>query len=274
MTSRRISSGYVETGWGQVHYRRSGETGPWVALFHESPLSSRAFERVLPLIGASCRAVAFDTPGYGASDTPPADGFEIPDYSQILGEAMAALGLTRPVLGGVHTGASLAVEATRSAPGGASGLVLSGVPLFSPQERADFLASWTPQVPTETPEAPFTWAVERYRRIYGDGTPAGQVHLAVVELLRVADRYDWAYRAAFRHDPAPALAAFDGPVLLLDAEHDMLADKDPLALATAQDARLVVVPGISGQPHLRTPERYATEVAAFAATCCGQDGCA
>ena len=271
MSSGRIGSGYVDTRWGQVHYRRSGETGPWVGLFHESPLSSRAFEQVLPLLGGSCRAVAFDTPGYGASDPPPADGFEIPDYSQVLGEAMAALGMTRPVLGGVHTGASLVIEAAPHAPGGAAGLVLSGVPLFTAQERADFLASWTPQVPRDTPEAPFTWGVERYRRIYGEGTPPEMVHLAVVELLRVADRYDWAYRAAFRHDPGPTLAAFAGPVLLLDAEHDMLADKDPVALATAQDARLVVVPGISGQPHLRTPDRYAEEVRAFAAAAGGKD---
>ncbi len=272
MSARRISGGYVDTRWGQVHYRRAGETGPWVALFHESPLSSRAFEKVLPLLGASCRAVAFDTPGYGASDPPPADGFEIPDYSEVLGEAMAGLGMTRPVLGGVHTGASLAVEAAPHSPGGASGLVLSGVPLFTDEERAAFLASWTPAVPGETPSAPFSWGVERYLRIYGQDAPAEMVHLAVVELLRVADRYDWAYRAAFRHDPGPTLAAFAGPVLLLDAQHDMLADKDPVALATAQDARLVVVPGITGQPHLRTPGRYAEEVAAFAAATSGKDG--
>lgn len=272
MSSRRTAGGYVTTRWGQVHYRTCGDAGPWIALFHESPLSSRAFDRVLPLLGGSCRAVAFDTPGYGASDSPPADGVEIPDYARVLGEAMTAVGMHRPLLGGVHTGASLAIEAAPHAPGGAAGLVLSGVPLFTTEERAEFLRSWTPQVPLDTPDAPFTWGVERYRRIYGEDTPAEMVHLAVTELLRVPDRYDWAYRAAFRHDPGPTLAAFAGPVLLLDAEHDMLADKDPVALATARDARLVVVPGITGQPHLRAPARYAQEVAAFAVAAGGRDG--
>jgi pimeloyl-ACP methyl ester carboxylesterase len=269
--SARVTGGYVDGRWGQVHYRASGTSGPWIGLFHESPLSARAFEAVLPLLGRSCRVVAFDTPGYGASDPPPADGFEIPDYAETLGEAITALGMRGAVLGGVHTGASIAVEAARYVPGGAAGLVLSGVPLFTPEERADFLAGWTPQVPLDTPEAPFTWAVERYRRIYGADASPGMVQTAAVELLRVADRYDWAYRAAFRHDPAPSLAAFAGPVLLLDAEHDLLADKDPVALGLATDARLVVVDGIPGQPHIRTPERYARELTAFALTTCDEE---
>ncbi len=259
----QVTAGYVNARWGQVHYRISGTTGPWVALFHESPLSSNAFGQVLPLLGASYRVVAFDTPGYGASDPPPSDAFEIPDYAEVLGEAMTVLGMTRPVLGGVHTGASLAVEAVTTAPGGAAGLVLSGVPLFTPEERADFLAYWTPQVPIDSSGTQFEWAVERYRGIYGADVPAWMLHRAVLDLLRVAERYDWAYRAAFRHDPARSLEAFDGPVLLLAAQFDMLADKDPIALQDAQDARLVIVEGLTGQPHLRDPERYAAEFAAF-----------
>ncbi len=258
-----VNAGYVDSTWGKLHYRASGTNGPWVALFHESPLSSTAFDRVLPLLGSSFRAVAFDTPGYGASDPPPSDGFEIPAYAEVLGEAMVALGVTRPVLGGVHTGASIAVEAAAHSPGGAAGLVLSGVPLFSPDERADFLSNWTPQVPVDATGSQFAWAVERYRRIYGDDVPAWMLHRAVIDLLSVSDRYDWAYRAAFRHDPAASLAAFEGPVLLLDAEFDMLIAKDRIALCCARDARLVAVAGLAGQPHLRAPDRYAAEFGAF-----------
>lgn len=179
--------------------------------------------------------------------------------------------MTRPVLGGVHTGASIAIEAAQHSPAGAAGLVLSGVPLSTSVERADFLASWTPQVPIDASGSQFAWAVERYRRIYGADVPAWMLHLAVVELLRVPDHYGWAYRAAFRHDPRPPLAGFDGPVLLLDAEHDMLSDKDKVALDCARDARLVIVEGIDGQPQMRTPERYVTEFASFVAGL-GQDG--
>lgn len=262
-TGQPVTAGYVDARWGQVHYRTSGTSGPWVALFHESPLSSDAFDRVLPLLGASCRVVAFDTPGYGASDPPPSNIYEIPDYAEVLAEAMTALGMHRPVLGGVHTGSSIAIEAARHAPGGAAGLVLSGLCLFSPEERADRLATWMPAVPQDVDGAQFRWGVQRYRSIYGDDVPVWVLNRAVLDVVRVADRYDWAYRGAFRHDPSTALAAYGGPVLLLNAEFDSLAAHDRPGLELARDGRLVVIEGLAGHPHMRAPDRYAAEFAAF-----------
>ncbi|WP_165950382.1 alpha/beta hydrolase [Actinomadura sp. GC306] len=259
--SPRTKGGYADTDWGRVHYLINGDSGPWIALFHESPLSSRVYERVLPLLGRSARAVAFDTPGYGASDPPPGPDFEIPDYAGMLAQAAAGIGMARPVLGGVHTGASLAIATAAHLP--AAGLVLSGVPLFDADERADFLANWTPPAPVDGTGSQFAWAVERYLRIWGADVPPDMLHLAVTELMRVAGRYEWGYRAAFRYDPSDALAAADVPVLLLDAEFDMLAAKDALAMELARDARLTVLPGLPGQPHLRSPDRYASALLEF-----------
>ncbi|OLT37675.1 hypothetical protein BJF79_29190 [Actinomadura sp. CNU-125] len=256
-----MRSGYVDTDWGQVHYRAAGDSGPWIGLFHESPLSSRVFEKVLPLLGAHARAVAFDTPGYGSSDPPPGPGFEIPEYGRILAQAAARAGLERPVLGGVHSGASLALAAAAHLP--AAGLVLSGVPLFTAEERARFISGWTPEAPLDARGSQFGWAVERYLRTWGPDLPPDLLHLAVVELMRVADRYEWGYQAAFRHDPADALAALEPPVLLLNAEFDVLAAKDATALELARDARLVVLPGLPGQPHLRAPADFAAALLTF-----------
>lgn len=251
-----VHCGYVESDWGQVHYRRSGKSGPWVVMFHESPLSSLVFEGVLVALGSSVRAIAFDTPGYGASAPPPNDGVEIPEYAQVLARAIEALDVTNPILGGVHTGASLAIATAHALTAGCGGLVLSGVPLFTEQERADYLADWTPPIPFDVEGNQFAWAVERYRRIWPDLT-AKMLHLAVVELLRSGPRYDWAYRAAFRYDPSEQLRRADAPILLLDAEFDLLAEKDEVALTIRSDAELVVLPGLAGQPHLRDPEQYA-----------------
>jgi pimeloyl-ACP methyl ester carboxylesterase len=259
----RTSGGYVDTEWGQVHYRRNGDRGPWIGLFHESPLSSRVYEAVLPMLGEHARVVAFDTPGYGASDAPPHRHVELPDYARVLAQAVLGLGMERPVLGGVHTGASLAIEIGAHLPCGADGLVLSGVPLLSSEERASFLARWTPEVPIDGQGSQFAWGMERYHGIYGKDAPAELIHLAVVELMRIPHQYDWAYQAAFRHDPSASLTAATCPVLLLDAEADLLADKDSLALELAQNARLVTLPGLPGQPHLRAPEDYVTEFLAF-----------
>jgi pimeloyl-ACP methyl ester carboxylesterase len=256
-----VRGGYVDGEWGQVHYRRSGEAGPWIALFHESPLSSVVYERVLPLLGERMRAVAFDTPGYGASSPPGGAGQEIPDYARVLSGAAAALGMERPVLAGVHTGASIAIAASAFIESG--GLVLTGIPLYTPEERLRFLADYAPPLVPDEAGSQFAWAIARYRRIWGPDLPADLLHLAVAELMRAGTRYRWGYHAAFRFDPAPQLQAFDGPVLLLDAEFDALADKDPLAMELARDARLAVLEGLPGQPHLRQPDRYAELVFGF-----------
>ncbi|GGM46126.1 alpha/beta fold hydrolase [Dactylosporangium sucinum] len=259
----RTRGGYVDSEWGQVHFRTAGDTGPWIGLFHESPLSSQVYEQVLPLLAGQARVVAFDTPGYGASDAPPRAGFEIPDYARVLARAAAAIGMENAVFGGVHTGASIAIEMAHAFDRGVAGLVLSGVALFSDEERARYIAAWTPEVPFDAEGAQFAWAVERYRRIWPGLSPQ-MLQVGVVEVMRVAARYDWGYQAAFRHDPAAPLAAVAAPVLLLDAELDLLADKDPVALALARDARLVTLPGLRGQPHLRAPHDYARELLAFA----------
>lgn len=257
-----MQAGYVDGPWGQVHYRTSGASGPWVVLFHESPLSSVVWEKVMDHLGDEVRVLAFDTPGYGASAPPPGPATEIPEYAAVLAAATEALGATDVVFCGLHTGASLAIEAARVFTAGCRGVVLSGVALYDEDERAEHLSGWAPDVAKDLDGSQFEWALERYRRIW-PGLDEEMLHLAVLEALRVLPRYHWGYRAAFRHDPAEPLAALDVPVLLLDAEFDLLADKDEKALALAKDARLVVLPGLHGQPHLRAPREYAAHLAAF-----------
>jgi pimeloyl-ACP methyl ester carboxylesterase len=258
----RLRRTYVDTAWGQVHCTASGDHGPWIALFHESPLSGVVWHDVLSELAPHARAVAFDTPGYGSSDPAPSRDHDIPEYADRLAEAITAYGMEAPVLCGSHTGASLAVEvAARVA--GVPGVVLSGLPLYDAAERAAHVEGWTPPVPIDLDGSQFRWAVERYQRNWPDLTPQ-LLHTAVTQLMRVAERYDWGYQAVFRHDAEVPLAALDVPVLLLTPERDMLADKDPWAMRVARDARQVVLPGLPGQGYLRDPASYARELLTFA----------
>lgn len=257
---------YAAGLWGQVHVRRvDGSSDVPVLLFHESPLSSRVWHGVFEAADGMDTLVAFDTPGYGLSDPPPSAGFEIPDYADALLSVIDDLGIDRFVAGGVHTGAAVALEVCQQAgPDRGIGLVMSGVPIFSDSARAEFLTSWCPPVPITADGERYRWALERYAGIYGPDTPTEMTHLAISELLFVAERYPWAYNAAFRYDPTPALAEVQTATLLLNAEHDMFADQDEVAAALLQrGAARVVVPGIVGQPHLRRPVEFASALSTF-----------
>ena len=263
---RQVRRGYVDVEWGQIHYRSSGSGGPAALFFHESPLSGFAYERALPFLGRGLRAYAFDTPGYGASDPPPHDRFEIPDYAAALLSAADALGLDTFAVAGVHTGASLALEAAlQAAPGRVTHAVLSGVPLITEAERRRYLASWSPPMRPDPRGGHLEWAWERYRRIWGADTDPEVLHVGAVHVLSVLDRYQWAYNAAFRYDPEPGLRRLSCPTLLLDAEFDIFADRDEPAAALIPDARIEVIPGLPGQLPIRVPEEYADRIIRFMA---------
>ena len=259
---------YHPTSWGQVHMRQAAPQGTAsnddvsLVLFHESPLSSRVWDLVLPESGRFRRVIAPDTPGYGLSDPPPRDDFDIPDYAGALLEALTDAGAGDMVLCGVHTGASIALEVARQSDR-VRGVILSGVALLTDEERTRYLDSWTPPIPVTSDGEQFRWALERYHRIWGADTPGWMLNLAINDLLHVWDRYSWGYRAAFRYDPEPALRELELPTLLLDPEFDLLADKDPLIQAMVANCRTQILLGLPRQMHLRASEETAGHMEAF-----------
>ena len=262
-----INRGYSRCDWGQVHYWSAGETGPNCVFFHESPLSAAAYGAALPHLGEQVRAIAFDTPGYGLSDPPPTDQFEIPDYAARLLQAIDQLGLERFAVAGVHTGASLAIEVARQAGlDRVSHAVLTGVSLFSPEERREWLASWAPPRQPDADGEHLRWAWERYQRVWGPDSDPSVLNFGATQLLNVIQRYNWGYNAALRYDPAPALPGITCPTLLLDAEHDLLAAYDEPTAALLPDARIEIIPGLGGQLPIRVPDVYAQRVVSFILT--------
>ena len=261
MTS--VKRAFAQTQYGQLHYRFSGDSSsPPVILFHESPLSGQIYEDALPHLGKYFFAVAPDTPGYGDSE-PPEAPLEIPDYAARLLSFIRGLGLKSTHLVGCHTGASIAIEVATQAPSLVNKLVLMGVALYTAEERKEMLESWTPPFEPKSDGSHLRWLWERYQRIYGADTPPGLLHSAVAQFLKAGERYQWAYQAAFRYDPAPALKKLMRPVLFLVAENDLLADKNEEAIAITPDSRGQVVPGLKGQLHARVPEYFAESVYKF-----------
>ena len=251
--------GYATTAMGQVHYRSAGAGATTVVLLHESPLSSATYESVLDQLPPRLRGVAFDTPGYGASDPWPGESTEIPDLARMLLAALDELAIHRFAVVGTHTGAALAVSMAAQAPDRVSHAMLSGVPLLSEEERRQYLASWAPPVAVELDGSHLRWAWERYERLWKG--PPELLHLGATTLLANLDRYHVGYNAAFRYDPAPDLRNLACPVLLYTAEEDLLIASDRSAAAELSHIQLDTVPDLQGQLPLRRPRAFGERLA-------------
>ena len=94
-----------------------------------------AVQNVLAARGV--RSVAVDTPGYGLSDQPPGAP-TIGDLADNLLPLLDALGLTRVIAAGHHTGACIAAALAARHPDRVCGVILHGCPLYSAEEAARF----------------------------------------------------------------------------------------------------------------------------------------
>jgi pimeloyl-ACP methyl ester carboxylesterase len=127
-----IRRAYADTSRGQVHYAECG-TGAPVVLLHQTPRSWDEYREVLPLLGATHRAIAMDTIGYGGSARLAEHSIEV--YAATVVEFLDALNLPAVALVGHHTGGVVAVQVAATAPARVSRLVLSSTPYLNAEIR-------------------------------------------------------------------------------------------------------------------------------------------
>ena len=257
----KIRYGYADTPLGQVHYREAG-SGPPVILFHESPLSGRVYEPTLPVLGRSVRAIAPDTPGYGASEPPPKP-LSISGYSERLTLLLDALEVERVALVGNHTGGAIAIQMAVDRPERVSALVVVGSPLFGEEERRRWLESYLEAFEVSPEGEHLSWLWSRYQRIWGQDTPPDLLHLATTEFLRVGARYDWSYQAAFNFEAEHLLPRVACPTLFLVSQGDILRDKNERSVELTPNAEGLVIEIAHGQLPTRDPEVFSREVLSF-----------
>jgi len=233
-----IERHYVTVGGRQQHYRRCG-TGPAVVLLHESPRSSVALLPLVEKLGEGFTIFALDTPGYGGSDPLPHAQPEIEDYADALRDTFDALGIARAPVYGTHTGALIAFEFGRRHRDRCAMAVLDGFPVFTPNEREQFLASYLPPFRPEAQGAHLAWLWSRVRDQFrffpwnyrgGDARlsipfpTTDRLNLVAMDFLATGDGYRVGYAAAFRHDTPAALAKLDVPIVVSAREDDLLFD--------------------------------------------------
>jgi pimeloyl-ACP methyl ester carboxylesterase len=206
---------YIDGPFGQIHVRIAGDTGLPLLLLHQSPLSGAMFAAALEhLAAAGVQAVAMDTPGYGASDPPPAP-IGIADYGDSIAAVLDGMGWERPAILGHHTGASLAAAFSARRPQRVGALILNGVALLSREEREFFDGfSFSPlQIKKDGSHLLAAW---KQRLAASPGwCDLAAMHRYVVEMLGNPERYHWGFDAAFAHDLRSDLLAIRNTTMIL-----------------------------------------------------------
>ena len=130
-----------------LHYIRSGEGRP-VVMIHGGAVVLQDF--VFSIFGEVARsfdAIAFDRPGHGHSGRPAGENLTIATDARIIGDALAALGIERPIIVGHSYGAAIALRLALDRPERVGGLVLLAPVVYTSSDDAPF--------PARLAEAPF-----------------------------------------------------------------------------------------------------------------------
>ncbi len=261
-----IRRSYLDFSWGQVHCRMASapSVAPLLILLHQSPLSARNYDRLLPLLAGPCRPVAIDTPGYGASD-PPDRQWEVQDYAALVFAVADRLGAERFHLFARATGTVFAVAAALAQPKRIARLMLHGLPVYTAEERADRLAGFAPPFVASDDGSHLRWIWDRIHHEYPwiDAALATQF---VRDYLATSGDFATAYRAIWRYDLRAALATgIDVPTLLIGGTRDRIAFMQPRAEALLPRARALVLDGATDFVAEQEQERFAAVLREFMA---------
>ncbi len=235
--------------WGQLHLRIAGAPGPQrpLLLLHPTPKSGWIYEPLMPLLAIGRVVVAADTPGYGASDPPPAP-VSIDDFAATMLAAVGRLvDLGRMPAGpvdvlGYHTGSVVAAAMAALAPARVARLVLVSLAAYPPDERArklETLARW-PLSRDDGGHLQDLWSL--IGTLSDARLSADWKQASLTENLRAGPRATWGYDAVYRHDFQAALDRLQHPTLILNPEDDLFAVTAANA-PRVRHARYIELPG-------------------------------
>src|ERR1700741_180945 len=130
---------YLEIEKIRVRYVEAG-AGPAVVMIHGNAGSVDDFDfKSLGLFCRDHRVLAVDRPGHGKSDRPNGTAATLKYQTQLLHEALARLGVTRPVLVGHSWGGALALSYAVEYPQELSAIVLLAPAAYADKGEDQFL---------------------------------------------------------------------------------------------------------------------------------------
>jgi pimeloyl-ACP methyl ester carboxylesterase len=254
----KITKGYVDTPWGQVHYRTTGDhaVGMPIVMLHQTASSSEMFEGLMQELGNEYVIYALDTPGFGNSFRPQEKG-AIPFYAKALLAALEGLAIERCWLFGHHTGATIAVEMMHLKPQLAPRLALSGPCLLS-EAAAKELAQKTAAMELKQDGSHFAQVWERIQAKDPDAPLALKYREAVLTLV-AGTRWSEGYHAVFNHwaEFDKYLRAIDVPTLVFAGDKDTVFHLLEPSFRALKHGTKAIIPGQTTYSCDRAPKQVA-----------------
>ena len=197
------------------------------------------FEPVMTLLSDSFHTLALDTPGFGASFSPPS-GFSIRYLSDSLYAALHQLGVESCFIFGHHTGSAIAVQMAHDHPDFVKKMVLSGAPLLNEAQVNGLKASLKPFVIAED-GSHLTHVWERIRK-RDSALPLETVHREVLLTQSAREAAQRAFQAVFDQPFSEQLSALEIPILVMSGENDTLRASLEPAFSILKNGAMKLIP--------------------------------
>jgi pimeloyl-ACP methyl ester carboxylesterase len=251
----RLTLSYVDQG---------SRSAPAVVLLHGLVDSWRSFERVLPHLPASVRAIVPSQRGHGDSERP-ATGYRTRDFASDVALLLDALGVTSAVVHGLSSSSLVAQRFAIDNPGRTAGIVLEGsfATLRGNQAVTSAVAS-----SISTLRDPIDPDVVRgfQAGILARPVPQAFLDTLVGENLKVPARV-WreAFEGLLQDDHSAELQAIQAPALILWGDRDALIGRDQQEVLASgiHNSELTAYAGGGHALHWEEPRRFAADLVAF-----------
>ncbi|MGE3067281.1 MAG: alpha/beta fold hydrolase [Hyphomicrobiaceae bacterium] len=255
---------------GGISYLAAGPAGGLPVVFlHGIGGGAGAFTPQLEALSGSCRAIAWDMPGYGASTLPAVEG--IGALAERLSGFLSALNGPPAVLVGHSIGGMIVQEYLARALGPARAVVLVGTsPAFGKPDgdwQREFLAARLGRL--DAGRTMRELAPEMVAGLVGDNPDSAGRALAVASMAAVPEAtYRAAVRSLLGFDRREALARIGVPTLLIAGTRDPNAPA-PMMQRMADrisGARIVILEGAGHLQNLEQPAAFNAALGEFLAT--------
>jgi pimeloyl-ACP methyl ester carboxylesterase len=232
------------------------DDAPVIVFVHGTRLTRAVWRAQLDALSDTYRVVAMDLPGHGSlADRP----FTLAAGADELARVIETAGGGRAVVVGLSLGGYVAMDLAANRPELIRGLVLSG-------------ATQEPVGVRAVPYRALAWVMDRFDGPSFDGLNAWffrtRYPAAIADPILADGFYAGggaeALRALIGETFRPRLAAYDGPVLILNGELDLLFRLGARAFAgRARDVRRVRLGGATHLANLDRPQAFNAAVRRF-----------